>query len=1258
MSRRYQRKRPVPALKYPANLPIVHRRSEIINAIQRHQIVIVSGETGSGKTTQLPKICLEAGRGLKGLIGCTQPRRIAALTIAARIAEEMGDESAVGCRIRFHDSSNPENFIRVMTDGILLAEIQKSPNLSAYDTIIIDEAHERSLNIDVLLGMMKRLAARRETLKLIITSATLDTQEFSKHFNDAPIIEVSGRVFPVDIRYMPPEDSSVSLAENAAFCVKKIMEESRRGDILVFQPTEQDIRETIELVSREFSGYLNILPLYARLPASQQQKAFELGGRRKLVVATNVAETSLTIPGIRYVVDTGLARISRYNPGTGTHGLPIGLISRASADQRAGRCGRVADGICIRLYSEENYRTRPEYTPPEIKRTNLAEVVLRLLSLGIEDIEKFPFVAPPLSAGIRDGLRTLREIGALDTVKHRRLTSSGRLMSRLPIDPRLAKMLIQADKETCLGDVLPIVAALSIHDPREIPPEKKSQALSAHAVFRDENSDFISWLNIWDALHSRKGKESYTGRIKKFCKENFLSFRRMREWMDVHRQLALVMEENGYRIRRMKTTEWIDRHGHFTPRYLAIHRSLLSGLLSHIARCEEEGVYLATRNRKAFIHPGSALKKSSVPWIVAAELVNTSRLFARLVAAIDPQWLEDLAAHLVKKSWNNPHWSQKTGAVMAEEQTRLFGFLIAEGKMVPYGPINPLEAREIFIKSYLVESASSHTRDYSFLKNNQNLLERLQGMEAKLRRKDLLVGEEELRNFYINRIPETVLDTASLNRALKTEKGLDKALQMSEDDLLQGMDVGSDLEFFPDKASISGESWSLSYIFDPDSHRDGVTLKIPAGHLDEIREGDADWVVPGLLKEKVEALIRGLPKKYRRLLIPIAETVDGALRGMNQEGNLAYALSAWLYSERRIDIPPGEWDMEGLPTHLKVRLSLLDDAGRETATGYNPARLEPVNHGGRASGQISGGRLVPDGPASLYKKNHEKSDLTSWPGNIPETVEIGKGAILWSALNDDGDSVSLRFFDLKSQALAAHRQGQQRLAMLHWAREIGNFRKQLQLTGQVRVTASQLGGVDAIEEAVWNRVTADVFVPRVIRNEEEWAEMLASGGRRIYPVAQSYFEQIETIFSTYGEVISWLRELVGKGHRVAFLEACITDTQTMVGRDFILREPMRVWEALPRWLCALKVRARRGVENPAREQRFQQIWMPLSHRLQQIIDNLSVMASDEKCAALREAVFMMEELRLSLTVGGEIRTTIKISESKMKKALDELDRML
>ena len=716
----------IPKPAYPEELPITQRRSEIVEAIRKHQVIILAGETGSGKTTQIPKMCIEAGRGVRGLIACTQPRRIAALTVAARIAEELGSEDIVGCKIRFHDSCQPKNLIRVMTDGILLSEAQNHSALGAYDTIMIDEAHERSLNIDVLLGMMRRLIDRRRNLKLIITSATLDTQKFSDHFRGAPIIEVSGRTFPVEIRYSPPEEGTLSLPERSALGVRDIMSESRRGDILVFLPTEQDIRDTMELVSRDFSTRLNILPLFARLPTSKQRKAFEIGGRRKLVIATNIAETSLTIPGIRFVVDTGLARISRYNPGSGTHGLPIDPISRASADQRAGRCGRVEDGICIRLYSKEDYISRPEYTLPEIKRTNLAEVILRLIDLGIDDIEKFPFVDPPSAAGIRDGLKTLREIGAIDSAKGRRLTPNGRLMAHLPLDPRLARMLIHADREGCLGDVLPIVAALSLQDPREKPPEKAAQAESAHAAFRNELSDFIGWLNIWDGFRAKAGKGSYSGKLKRYCREHYLSFRRMREWMDVHRQITLVMEENGYRPHRKKPDPWVDRRGRYTQRYASIHRSILSGLLSHIAKRKEKGSYGATRNREVYIHPGSALRKSAPEWIVAAELVRTSKLFARSAAAIDPLWLEELGSHLVTKNWINPHWSNKTGSVMAEEQTRLFGFLVADGKMVPYGPIQPLKARGIFLQHFLVKADSPGAVDYSFLQSNACLIAALE----------------------------------------------------------------------------------------------------------------------------------------------------------------------------------------------------------------------------------------------------------------------------------------------------------------------------------------------------------------------------------------------------------------------------------------------------------------------------------------------------------------------------------------------------
>ena len=939
---RGRRRENAPVPVYPEELPIVARRGEIVDAIRKHQVIVLSGETGSGKTTQIPKMCIEAGRGVDGLIGYTQPRRIAAITVAARIAEELGDEEIVGCKIRFHDSGVPGNYIRIMTDGILLAEARGHPSLNAYDTLIIDEAHERSLNIDVLLGMVRRLIDKRRNLKVIITSATLDTEKFSRHFRDAPIIEVSGRTYPVDMRYEEPvgEDADLTLAERTAGAISRLVRESRDGDILAFLPTEQDIRDTMDLAAKEFSDRLNILPLFARLPASDQKKAFQQGGRRKLVVATNVAETSLTIPGIRYVVDSGLARISRYNPGTGTHGLPVDPISRASADQRAGRCGRVENGICIRMYSEEDYNSRPKFTLPEIKRTNLAEVILSLLDIGIRDIESFPFVDPPDSTGIRDGLRTLREIGALATEgSGRGLSKDGRLMARLPLDPRLAKVLLQADREGCLGDVLPITAALSLPDPRERPPEKAGSADKAHKAFIDEQSDFIGWLNIWDGFRTYRKKGSYSGKLKKFCNENYLSFRRMREWMDIHRQLALVMEENGYRPRRRDAEPSLDKKGNFSEHYAVIHRSLLSGFLSHIARREDQGVYEATRNRKARIHPGSALHKGSAPWIMAAEIVRTSRLYARSAAAIDPGWLIDLGSDLATRNWIDPHWSRKAGAVMATEQMRLYGFLISGDETVPFGPVRPAEARTIFIRTALVEGDIVETSSYAFLKANRRLFKRLADMEEKLRRRDLVAGEDAVAVFYSERLPRDVLDLGTLNRHIR-DKG-DTMLMLSEDDLLTGVTDDEHLKAFPDSVVVAGDKWKLSYVFDRNSDRDGVTLKIPSGRLSDLTPGKTDWLVPGLLEEKVEALMRGLAKQYRRRLIPIHETAAAALSGMKPDDtDLIRSLTAWLYRERNIEIPLNAWNPEDIPVHLQVRFSLLDDSGQEPfGTGSCETRL-------------------------------------------------------------------------------------------------------------------------------------------------------------------------------------------------------------------------------------------------------------------------------------------------------------------------------
>jgi len=1279
VAERQRRRKHPPKTSYPRELPIVARREEIVEAIQRHQVIVLSGETGSGKTTQIPKMCIQAGRGIDGLIGCTQPRRIAALTVAERIAEELKNKDLVGCKIRFHDTGKSSNYIRVMTDGILLAEAQGHPALNAYDTLIIDEAHERSLNIDVLLGMVRTLIDRRRNLKVIITSATLDTEKFSRHFRDAPIIEVSGRTYPVEIRYEEPggtaggnggrpsadpdagNDDASSLAEHTAAAVFRLMKESRSGDILAFLPTEIDIRETMDIVGKAFSNHLDIIPLFARLPSSEQKKAFSTGGRRKLVVATNVAETSLTIPGIRYVVDSGLARISRYNPGTGTHGLPVDPISRASADQRAGRCGRVADGICIRMYSEEDYKARPKFTLPEIRRTNLAEVVLSLLNIGISDIESFPFVDPPDSAGIRDALRTLKEIGALQdgtgggerpfprssNKPAGRLSKDGRLMARLPLDPRLAKVLLQADREGCLGDVLPIAAALSLPDPRERPPEKAGSADIAHRKFIDEQSDFIGWLNIWDGFRTYRRKGSYTGKLRKFCNENYLSFRRMREWMDIHRQLALVMEENGYRPHRREAESSLDKKGDFSQRYAGIHRSILSGFLSHIARREDKGLYEATRNRKVRIHPGSALHKSAPPWIMAAEIVRTSRLYARSAAAINPEWLVDLGDKLASRNWIDPHWSRKAGAVLATEKMRLYGFLISGDRVIPYGAVKPSEAREIFIRSALVEGDIADISSYPFLSTNRRLIRRLEGMEEKLRRRDLVAGEEAVAAFYSQRLPLDVLDLGTLNVYLRTNGY--KKLLMEEKDLLTGVSVEDHLAAFPDSVEIAGDKWKLSYVFDRDSEQDGVSLKIPSGRLSDLTPDKTDWLVPGLLEEKVEALMRGLEKRYRRKLIPIPETAAAAMAGMKQEGaDLIRALSAWLYRDRQIDIPLNAWNPDKLPQHLQVRFSLLDDSGREMAAGRDPSVLTGVKTSSEDKGR-----------SSRYRKKHELSGLLVWPDmDIPESVTIPGGAVLRPGFSDEGSTVALLYFDSREEAEASHRKALARFAQIHWSREIRDFRKNLRISGNPRVIANYIGGAASLEESLWFRVISDIFAVNIVRDKKTWESLVIEGGGRIHTLASEYIILISEVLETYGSQRKILVEMESRSHRRDFIKERIADLEKIVSDDFVNHYRPEIWKSLPRWMQAVVSRARKGTENPAKDSKASAIWNPARERLEEIMAGLSPMAGNEKRMALKEAEIMMEELKVALFAAGDVRPAGKISESRMMKKLDEAERML
>ncbi|MGZ6249620.1 MAG: ATP-dependent RNA helicase HrpA, partial [Syntrophales bacterium] len=744
----------MPVLTYPAALPITARRDDIVKAIKKHRVVVITGETGSGKTTQIPKMCLEAGRGISGVIGCTQPRRVAAVTVAHRIAEELGEEigRSVGYQIRFEDRSGGNNYIKIMTDGILLNEAQNDPLLRRYDTIIVDEAHERSLNIDFVLGILLTLLRKRRDIKVIITSATIDAEKFSRDFH-APIIQVSGRMYPVEVRYQPldhqlEESGEITYVDCSVTALEKIMKDGSEGDILIFMPTERDIRETCQLIEAKLDRRAVVLPLFARLPWREQRRIFQPASKRKIVVATNVAETSITIPGIRYVIDTGLARISQYNPRSRTTSLPVRAISRSSADQRKGRCGRVQNGVCVRLFDKADFENRPLFTEPEILRSNLAEVILRMLSLNLGDISMYPFIDPPHTKNIRDGIDILREIGAISTDaraeepghgKHYSLTERGMIMARLPIDPRISRMIIEAERERCVNEILIISSALSIQDPRERPAECEKEADKVHGRFADPSSDFMTLLRIWNKYQGLMQTAKSKGRMKTLCREHYLSIRRMREWVDVYDQLKAILDEQGWRIRQRIETD--DK-----ALYDGIHKSILSGYLSNIAMRKEKNIYAAARGKDVMIFPGSGLFNKGGGWIVAAEMIETSRLFARMAANIKVEWLEELGGGLCRRTYSEPHWSRDRGEVVAYEQVSLFGLVIVTKRPISYGPINPDEASEIFIRSALIEG--DLRKPFSFLLHNLGVIERISNMEDRIRRRNLLAGEDELARFY------------------------------------------------------------------------------------------------------------------------------------------------------------------------------------------------------------------------------------------------------------------------------------------------------------------------------------------------------------------------------------------------------------------------------------------------------------------------------------------------------------------------------
>ncbi len=1302
--RRLRRIKAMPEIKYIPELPITDKKDEIVSAIKSHRVVIIAGETGSGKTTQIPKFCIEAGRGAAGCIGCTQPRRIAAINVSGRIAQELGEPlgATVGYKIRFDDKSSSDAVIKVMTDGILLAETQKDPFLNAYDTIIVDEAHERSLNIDFTLGILRQLIKKRRDLKLIITSATIDTEKFSQAFEDAPIIEVSGRMYPVELRYMPvqgyddPEQDDQGYVEAAAEAVDKIHRESRYGDVLIFMPTEQDITEAIELIrGRGYPGVV-ILPLYARLSAGEQSKVFSRGPGRKIIVSTNVAETSLTIPGIRYVVDSGLARIPLYSPRTRTTALPVTPISRSSADQRKGRCGRVADGICIRLYDEDDYASRTLYTSPEILRSNLAEVILRMISLSLGDVASFPFIDSPAPKSIKDGFDTLIELGAIKPDKRSRckkqylLTPRGRIMAGIPVDPKLSRILIEAHERGCLEEIIIIASALSISDPRQRPQDKIQQADQKHAQFKDPSSDFITLLNIWKACENAEKSLKTRGKVRKFCKDNFLSFKRLREWSDIRRQITSVLKEHGIKQEKptalnagtkgLKSKEF-DIGG---PLYMELHKSLLTGYLANIAHKKEKNIFQAAKGQKAMIFPGSGLFNRAGSWIVASEFVETTQLFARTAANIDPEWLEPLAGDMCTFTWSSPHWEKKRGEVVAKEQVSLFGLIIVPERTVSYGRINPVEAGEIFIRSALVEGEVP--RPFPFMQHNQSLIDGILKLEEKTRRRDILASEEDIYLFYQSRLEKDFYNLRTFAKYLKDKKD-DGFLRMTLEDIQKNSPDEDILSQFPDAIQMGQGSFRLEYDFQPGTDRDGVTVKVPAVSAASADTEAVEWLVPGLFKEKVTALIKNLPKKHRVKLVPVSTTADIIAGEMIHQGRPLFSeLSMFVKKRFNVDVPASAWSDEGLDEHLKMRLSIRDDSDKELAVSRDKNILKDYS-----DQKISRGKGFEQA-----KKSYERSDITSWDfGDVAYSIEIeahgepvGENKCaekagppenhikyqttikatsqedihisVFPGLSRDNGEVSLRLFKTSDTALKSHKTGVRRLYEICFEKDFNALRKDIRASRDLKKYASLFGGAESFGGALFDCITNHLFA-RDIRTKKEFyahAEAMLPG---LYKMGQSLIKEVIVLCREYENCLETLKQLSLKNRNrlpvLELLESLEKDIKAMVPENFLRVYNYDKIGDIHRYVAAIRIRAQRGTVDPVRDQKKSREVEIYSAKLSTMLDSLNTDSSKEKADAVEAFYWMIEEYKVSL-FAQELKTPLKVSPKRLNAACKEISMMI
>lgn len=1108
----------LPKVNYPPQLPVSEKKDDIKAAIAAHQVVIIAGETGSGKTTQIPKICLELGRGVAGMIGHTQPRRLAARSVCDRIAQELqcqvGNE--VGYKIRFGDHTSDNTFIKLMTDGILLAEIQQDRFLNQYDTLIIDEAHERSLNIDFLLGFLKQLLPKRPDLKLIITSATIDPQRFSKHFFNAPVIEVSGRTFPVETRYRPVTEQEDKDADQLQGIFDAVVELYREppGDILIFLNGEREIRDTADALEKLKLPHTEVLPLYARLSAAEQNRIFQSHAGRRIVLATNVAETSLTVPGIRYVIDPGTARLSRYSYRSKVQQLPIEAISQASANQRKGRCGRVAAGICIRLYSEEDFIARPEFTDPEILRTNLASVIMQMLALGLGDIEAFPFLQKPDSRFVNDGIKLLEELGAIAISRAKQglqLTDLGKKLSRLPIDPRLARMVFFGAENGALSELLVLAAALSIQDPRERPLDKQQKADQCHARFDDPDSDFAAWLKLWQYLQEQQEQLS-NNQFRRLCRQEFLNYLRVREWQDLTGQLTQLMQEQGYQPNQQ------------TAGYQAIHQAVLSGLLGQVGFKDSDADYLGPRQTRFYVFPGSHLFKRKPKWVAAAEWVETSKLYARTLAKIEPDWIEPLAQHLVTRSYSEPHWEKKRGAVIAYEQVSLYGLVIVPKRAVLYSKIDPAVCHTLFVREALVNQELGTNN--SFLQHNQRLIDEVTALEEKSRRRDILVDEDTLAAFYLERVPQWANNRIDFAKWWKKKRSEDASfLNFTPDSLLSrdASDITADK--FPESWRQGNLTLPLEYHFAPGEPDDGVSVIIPLALLNQIEDTGFDWLIPALRHELLVALIKSLPKQFRRNFVPAPNYADALMQTLQpDEGKLIDAVTARLKRISGVIIPEDAWDLTSLPLHLKMNFKVVDDKGKTL-------------HQGRSLGLLKQGLQgeVQQSLSQVAEQGIEQEQLTQWSfGQLPrEYVKLQAGYEIkaFPALVDERDSVAIKLLDNPQQALKTTRKGLRRLLLLNIPSPVKYLQDSLPNKSKLGLYFNPFGRVlELIDDCIAAGVDALIAQSELPQNEQDFIALREKVRAVLGDFVVSIAFKVEQILTLYHDIQKRLKGKVDLAH--------------------------------------------------------------------------------------------------------------------------------